>query len=99
MKAYLTGFMILCSAMLCGQETFTLSDCHRLAMENAPRLGDQELIRQIGALKVDQAGKKLVSFSESQWKNELSVRCGDRGTDRSYHSGGFSGSSHTISMD
>jgi outer membrane protein TolC len=56
MKALITGLFLLVSAMVCGQEVLTLAQCHLLAIENAPRLGDKELIRQMGELKIDQAG-------------------------------------------
>ena len=56
MKALITGLFLLVSALVYGQEALTLAQCHLLALENAPRLGDKELIRQIGDLKVDQAG-------------------------------------------
>ena len=56
MKAHITGLLLFFSTMVWGQETFTLAEWHRLAVENAPRLGDKELIRQMGELKLDQAG-------------------------------------------
>ena len=56
MKTFLTGLLLLVSAVVWGQKTFTLTECHLLAIENAPRLGDKELIRQMGDLKLDQAG-------------------------------------------
>jgi len=56
MKALITGLLILISTVVWGQETFTLAECHLLAIENAPRQGDLELIRQMGELKMDQAG-------------------------------------------
>lgn len=56
MKTLLTGLALLFSAVLWGQGSLTLAECHRLAMENAPRRGDLELIRQMGELKMDQAG-------------------------------------------
>ncbi|MCK5067163.1 MAG: TolC family protein [Bacteroidales bacterium] len=56
MKALTTALFLLVSGLVWGQGTFTLAECHRLAIENAPRLGDRELIRQMGELKVDQAG-------------------------------------------
>jgi len=56
MKALITGLFLLVSAMVCGQEVLTLARCHQLAIENAPRKGDLELIREMGDLKVDQAG-------------------------------------------
>jgi len=55
MKIQITGFLLLFSTLLCGQKSFTLTECHRLAIENAPRQGDQEIIRQMGELKSDQA--------------------------------------------
>ena len=36
------------------QERITLFECHEKAIENAPRLKDREIIRQIGDLKSDQ---------------------------------------------
>ena len=56
MKTYITGLLFVVSTLAWGQETFTLAECHRLAMENAPRQGDRELIRQMGELRKDQAG-------------------------------------------
>ena len=56
MKLQFTGILLLISGMVWAQNTFTLTQCHQLALENAPRTGDKELIRQIGDLKVDQAG-------------------------------------------
>jgi outer membrane protein TolC len=38
------------------QETMTLFDCQRMARENAPRLGDLDLIKLIGETRIDQAG-------------------------------------------
>lgn len=56
MKTLLTGLLLLASTVVWGQETFTLAECHRLALKNAPRQGDMELIRQMGELKSEQAG-------------------------------------------
>ena len=38
------------------QDPITLFECHEKAIENAPRLKDREVIRQMGDLKTDQAG-------------------------------------------
>lgn len=56
MKTYVIGLLLLVSSLVRGQETISLAECHRLAIENAPRQGDLELIRQMGELKRDQAG-------------------------------------------
>lgn len=40
---------------LVAQESITLLECHQLALENAPRLKDRELIQEIGHLKTEQA--------------------------------------------
>lgn len=54
-----TGILII-SVLLAGnltaQQRLDLQLCQQLARENAPRLGDAELIRQMGELKLDQAG-------------------------------------------
>ncbi len=44
------------AGVLMAQETITLFECHEMAIENAPRLKDREIIQQIGDLKTDQAG-------------------------------------------
>jgi outer membrane protein TolC len=44
------------TGVLMAQETITLFECHEMAIENAPRLKDREIIQQIGDLKTDQAG-------------------------------------------
>jgi outer membrane protein TolC len=38
------------------QDTLTLFQCHTLAMENAPRLKDRDVIRESGGLKAEIAG-------------------------------------------
>jgi len=48
--------ILVVSAGLMAQETVTLFECHEMAIENAPRLKDREIIQQIGDLKTDQAG-------------------------------------------
>ncbi len=44
------------SALSPAQESLTLFDCQRMARENAPRLGDLEVIQSMGETKIDQAG-------------------------------------------
>lgn len=44
------------SAATMAQEPLTLFDCQRMAREHAPRLGDLEVIQQMGDAKIDQAG-------------------------------------------
>ncbi|MCK5135062.1 MAG: TolC family protein [Bacteroidales bacterium] len=48
--------LLTMTGSLAAQDSITLFDCHLQALENAPRLSDREIIRQIGALKVDNAG-------------------------------------------
>ena len=55
MKTTTVILFLFLSGALCAQETTTLFECHRQALENAPRLADREFIQQIGELKVDQA--------------------------------------------
>jgi len=57
MKAIFTGLFLLSFAVICGQRTYTLYECQKLAKENAPRQADLELLTQMGELKVEQAGK------------------------------------------
>jgi outer membrane protein TolC len=44
------------TGVLMAQETITLFECHEMAIENAPRLKDREILQEIGDLKIDQAG-------------------------------------------
>ena len=46
-------FLVLTGGLM-AQERITLFECHEKAIENAPRLKDREIIRQIGDLKSDQ---------------------------------------------
>jgi len=55
MRTKITGIFLFISLALPAQETISLFDCHKLAIENAPRLKDKELIQEIGHLKTDQA--------------------------------------------
>ena len=55
MRASVFILLLWLSCSLEAQESITLFECHSHAIENAPRLADRELIRQIGVLKTDQA--------------------------------------------
>lgn len=55
MKTTALILFLAIAGALSAQDTTTLFECHRQALENAPRLGDREYIQQIGELKVDQA--------------------------------------------
>ncbi len=44
------------TGVLMAQETITLFECFEMAIENAPRLKDREILQEIGDLKIDQAG-------------------------------------------
>lgn len=54
MKASIIVLIFLLSTGLSAQESITLFECHRLSVENAPRLADRELIQEIGSLKTEQ---------------------------------------------
>ncbi len=54
MKPAAFFLFISIAAAVAAQDTITLSDCHRQAVENAPRLKDREAIRQIGELNIGQ---------------------------------------------
>ncbi|MCP4313925.1 MAG: TolC family protein [Bacteroidetes bacterium] len=51
------AFILLSTAagLLHAQDSITLFECHTMAVENAPRLADRELIEQIGELRTEQA--------------------------------------------
>ncbi|MEN8203049.1 MAG: TolC family protein [Bacteroidota bacterium] len=55
MKTKVSLLFLLISAGLMAQESLSLFECHQLAIENAPRQKDRELIQEIGNLKTDQA--------------------------------------------
>jgi len=56
MKTYLSVILLILSVQVRAQQPLSLAECHRLAIEHAPRQEDRELIRQMGELKKDQAG-------------------------------------------
>lgn len=58
MKTTAVFIILVLGGSLVAQDTLTLWECHRHAYENSPRLLDQEFIRQIGALKVDNASTR-----------------------------------------
>lgn len=55
MKTTALILLLAITGALYAQDTTTLFECYRQALENAPRLGDREFIQQIGELRVDQA--------------------------------------------
>jgi outer membrane protein TolC len=55
MRAFTLIVLFTLSPVLVAQQTITLFECHHLAIQNAPRLADRELLQQIGELKSDQA--------------------------------------------
>lgn len=56
MRTKASLLFLVISGVLLAQETITLFECHEKAIENAPRLKDLEIIKQIGDLNTDQAG-------------------------------------------
>ena len=56
MKTHLSVILLVLSFQVWAQQPLSLAECHRLAIEHAPRQEDRELIRQMGELKKDQAG-------------------------------------------
>jgi len=56
MRTKATSLLLLISGLLMAQESISLFDCHQLAIDNAPRLKDRELIQEMGNLKTEQAG-------------------------------------------
>jgi outer membrane protein TolC len=56
MRTRLILLGILFSGNLLAQQILNLEQCQQLAKEHAPRLADTELIRQMGELKLEQAG-------------------------------------------
>jgi outer membrane protein TolC len=54
MRTLLFLTSILLSAGMFGQEAITLFECQEMARDHAPRLGDLEVIQQMGETKIDQ---------------------------------------------
>ncbi len=55
MKTTTALLLLAVTCALSAQDTINLPECHRLAVENAPRLADRGYIQKIGELKSDQA--------------------------------------------
>jgi outer membrane protein TolC len=60
MKTTAVILFLAITGLAAAQDTISLSDCHRLALLHAPRINDREIIRQIGDLKVENAGSGLL---------------------------------------
>lgn len=58
MRTKVALLFLVISGALMAQETVSLLECHEKAIENAPRLKDKEVLRQIGELKLDQVATK-----------------------------------------
>ncbi|MFO7933049.1 MAG: TolC family protein [Bacteroidales bacterium] len=58
-------WMMITGISLFAQDSITLTDCHRLATENAPRMEDSEVIRTIESLKISKIARN--------WLPELNV--------------------------
>jgi len=65
MKIRVSLLLLLVTGALMAQESLSLFECHRLAIEHAPRLRDREHIQEIGKLKTDQV--------ESNWYPSLDL--------------------------
>jgi len=48
--------LVMLSAGMFGQEAITLFECQEMARDHAPRLGDLDVIQEMGETKIDQAG-------------------------------------------
>jgi len=55
MRTFLTLTALLIAGVGSAQESLTLFDCQQMARENAPRLGDLDIIQLMGETKMDQA--------------------------------------------
>jgi outer membrane protein TolC len=56
MRTLLLLTILMLSGVSWAQESLTLFDCQRMARENAPRLGDLDVIQKMGETKIDQTG-------------------------------------------
>ena len=65
MKTILFLFALALSGVVLAQESLTLLDCQRMARENAPRLGDLDVIQKMGETKID--------LAESSWYPSLDL--------------------------
>jgi outer membrane protein TolC len=55
MRATAIILLFTAAGLLQAQDSISLIECHSMAVENAPRLSDKELIEKIGELRNDQA--------------------------------------------
>lgn len=56
MRTFIFLIALILSGALMAQDGLTLSECQEMAREHAPRLGDLEILQQLGDTKIDQAG-------------------------------------------
>jgi len=56
MKRMLLAGLVLAVLPSPAQDSLSLTECHRLALNNAPRAGDAHLIRDMGQLKIENTG-------------------------------------------
>jgi len=56
MRTLIIFLALIFSGVSYAQESLTLFDCQQMARENAPRLGDLDVIQKMGETKIDQAG-------------------------------------------
>ena len=56
MRTLIILMALLLSGAALAQESLTLLDCQQMARENAPRLGDLEVIQKMGETKIEQVG-------------------------------------------
>ncbi|MEA3462205.1 MAG: TolC family protein [Bacteroidota bacterium] len=56
MRTLIILLILMFSGVVMAQESHTLFDCQQMARENAPRLGDLDVIQKMGETKIDQAG-------------------------------------------
>jgi outer membrane protein TolC len=56
MRPIIAVLILLLPGTLWGQDSISLTGCHMLAIQNAPRLQDKSHLEQIGVLKSDNAG-------------------------------------------
>lgn len=65
MRTLIILLALIFSGVSYAQESLTIFDCQEMARENAPRLGDLEVIQKMGETKIDQA--------ESSWYPSLDL--------------------------
>ena len=65
MRTITVTLFLVITGWLAAQDSITLFDCHQSAVDNAPRLNDLEIIRQIGQLKLEN--------TETSWLPSLNI--------------------------